>query len=86
MQRNQNRVYLKKYEHLLKGTNKSFINIVGKQRELLKIITHTEEFFETVSLSWSNSCFEIVYITFYVNFQYWNKLLLPPATLTVNLS
>ena len=44
-------VSVKKYENLLKGTNKKFINIVGKQGEILKRVRDEDEFFDHVGLS-----------------------------------
>ena len=35
---------VKKYENLLKGANRKIINIVGKQRELLKRFKDNDEF------------------------------------------
>ena len=37
---------VKKYKHLLKGGNKTIINIVGKQGELLKRFKQEDEFFD----------------------------------------
>ena len=50
---------VKKYGNFLKGTNKKFINIVGKQGEILKRFKDEDEFFDHVGLSWSNIDFKI---------------------------
>ena len=42
---------VKKYGNFLKGTNKKFINIVGKQGEILKRFKDEDEFFDHVGLS-----------------------------------
>ena len=53
---------VKKYEDLLKGTNKKIINIERKQGELLKRFRDDDEFFDRVSLSRSNIYFKISHI------------------------
>ena len=42
---------VKKYEDLLKSSNKKIINIVAKQGELLKRFEDSDEFFDGVGLS-----------------------------------
>ena len=50
---------VKKYEDLLKSSNKKIINIVAKQDELLKRFKDSDEFFDGVGLSRSNIYFKI---------------------------
>ena len=50
---------VKKYEDLLKSSNKKIINIVAKQGELLKRFKNSNEFFDGVGLSRSNTHFKI---------------------------
>ena len=50
---------VKKYEDLLKSSNKKIINIVAKQGELLKRFKDSDEFFDGVGLSRSNIYFKI---------------------------
>ena len=50
---------IKKYEGLLKGTNRTIINIVGKQGELLERFKDSDEFFDSVGLRRSNIYFKI---------------------------
>ena len=42
---------VKKYENLLKGTNKKIINILGKQGKILKRFRDEDEFFDRVGLN-----------------------------------
>ena len=50
---------IKKYEDLLKGTNRKIINIVGKQGELLERFKDSDELFDSVGLRRSNIYFKI---------------------------
>ena len=50
---------VKKYEDLLKNSNKKITNIVAKQGELLKRVKDSDEFFDGVGLSRSNIYFKI---------------------------
>ena len=50
---------VKKYEDLLKSSNKKIINIVPKQGNLLKRFKDSNEFFDGVGLSRSNIYFKI---------------------------
>ena len=50
---------VKKYEDLLKSSNKKIINIVAKQGELAKRFKDSDEFFDDVGLSRSNIYFKI---------------------------
>ena len=50
---------IKKCEEFLKGENRKIIYIVGKQRELLKKFTESDEFFSRVDFSWCNIYFKI---------------------------
>ena len=58
-------IYLvKKYEDLIKETNRRIVNVVGKQGELLKRFKDSDEFSSRVGLSRSNIYFKIgLYIT-----------------------
>ena len=50
---------VKKYEDLLKSSNKKIINIVAKQGELLKRFKDSDKFFDDFGLSRSNIHFKI---------------------------
>ena len=50
-------VLVKKYENLLKGTNKKIITIVGKQGKILKRFRVEDDFLDHVGLSRSNIYF-----------------------------
>ena len=52
-------VSVKKYEDLLKSSDKKIINIVAKQGELLKSFKDSDEFFDSVDQSRSNIYFKI---------------------------
>ena len=53
-------IYLvRKYEDLLKSSNKKIINIVAKQGELPKRFKDNDEFFDSVGLSRSNIYFKM---------------------------
>ena len=68
---------VKKYENLWKGTNKQFINIVGKQGKILKRFTDEDKFFDRIGLSRSTFTLKSDYTNF------WRKFpLLKNSTLT----
>ena len=50
---------VKRYEDLLKSSNKKTINIVAKQGELLKRFNDSDEFFDSFGLSRSEIFFKI---------------------------
>ena len=52
-------VSVKKYEDLLKSSNKNIKNIVAKRGELLKSFKDNDEFFDSVDQSRSNIYFKI---------------------------
>ena len=71
------RYLVKKYEDLLKWTDRKIINIVDKQGELWKRLRDAGEFFDRVGLSRSNIYFKISLNTFLRKFP-----LLKNSTLT----
>ena len=59
---------VKKYENLLKRTNKQFINIVGKQGKILKRFRDEDKYFGRIGLSRSTFNLKSDYTNFCVNF------------------
>ena len=73
---------IKKYEDLLKGTNKRIINIVVKQSEILKCFKEEDEFFDSVSVSRSNIYFKISLCKFFAKIYSPSRLAISRAILS----
>ena len=76
---------VQKYENLLKGANKKFINLVGKQGKLLKRFKEEDEFFDCVGLSRSNIYFKMQLFKFLNKFPGLKNSTLTPSYFKSNL-
>ena len=70
---------VKKYEELLKSSNKKIINIVAKQGELLERFKDSDEIFDSVDQSRSNIYFKITLYKFLCKFPALRNLTLTPC-------
>ena len=76
---------VQKYENLLKGANKKFINLVGKQGKLLKRFKEEDEFFDCVGLIRSNIYFKMQLFKFLNKFPVLKNSTLTPSYFKSNL-